>query len=100
MPDQYITFRAELGYRHASVPYFTGRGGLTPPGGNNGAPQNYVCSATSVLGGGANSGVGFGGGLAAAEAVCGGGEGGRSDVWFPDLRRDQLAATLAVMVRF
>jgi hypothetical protein len=102
MPDQYITFRTELGYRHSSVPYFSGRGGITPPGGNNGAPANYVCSVTSNLGGGANSGVGFGGGLAAAETACGGQTGASAinNVWFPDLRRDQLAATVAIMVRF
>jgi hypothetical protein len=102
MPSQYITFRAELGYRHASVPYWTGRGGITPPGGNNGAPANYVCSSTSALGGGANSGVGFGGGLAAAEAACGGLTGAKSvqNVWFPDLRRGQATATVAIMVRF
>lgn len=34
MPKQYITFRWEYGYRHANMPYFTGRGGITPPGGN------------------------------------------------------------------
>jgi len=102
MPSQYITFRTELGYRHSSVPYFSGRGGITPPGGNNGAPQNYVCSATSNLGGGANSGVGFAGGLAAAETACGGqiGTAAINNVWFPDLRHDQLAATVAIMVRF
>jgi hypothetical protein len=99
MPDQYVTFRAELGYRHASVPYFSGRGGITPPGGNNGSPQYYVCSSSSNAGGGVSSGYGFGN-LSAAENFCGGGEGGRSDVWFPDLRRDQLAATVAIMVRF
>ncbi len=27
MPAQYITFRAEFVYRHASVPYFAGPGG-------------------------------------------------------------------------
>ena len=102
MPNQYITFRTELGYRHASVPYWTGRGGITPPGGNNGSPANYVCSATSNMGGGANSGANFGGGLAAAESACGGFTGAKAinNVWFPDLRRGQAAATLAVMVRF
>ena len=38
MPSQYVTFRAEFTYRHASVPYFAGPGGVTPPGGNTGAP--------------------------------------------------------------
>jgi hypothetical protein len=42
MPKQYITFRSEYGYRHASVPYFVGRGGITPPGGNTGTPSQPV----------------------------------------------------------
>ena len=42
MPSQYITFRAEVTYRHASVPYFSGPGGITPPGGNTGAPGSAV----------------------------------------------------------
>ncbi len=37
MPRQYITFRSEYGYRHANVPYFSGRGGITP--GVNGFPS-------------------------------------------------------------
>jgi len=94
MPNQYITFRTEVGYRHASVPYWTGRGGITPPGGNNGSPADYACST------GASSGVGFSGGLAAAEAACGGPAGSTSSLWFPDLRKDQLAWTTAIMVRF
>ena len=43
MPRQYITWWAEVGYRHSDVPYFAGRGGVTPPGGNNGLPQYYTC---------------------------------------------------------
>jgi len=31
MPSQYITFRWEYNHRAANVPYFTGRGGVTPP---------------------------------------------------------------------
>jgi hypothetical protein len=42
MPKEYITFRAEYGYRHANVPYFTGAGGITPPGGNTGTPATPV----------------------------------------------------------
>ncbi len=42
MPREYITFRTEYGYRHASVPYFTGAGGITPPGGNTGTPSAIV----------------------------------------------------------
>jgi hypothetical protein len=36
MPSQYITFRWEYNHRHANVPYFSGPGGITPPGGNTG----------------------------------------------------------------
>ncbi len=32
MPSQFITFRLEEGYRFADVPYWSGRGGITPPG--------------------------------------------------------------------
>jgi len=42
LPAQYVTFRAELGYRYASVPYWAGPGGSTPPGGNQGAPGSIV----------------------------------------------------------
>ncbi|MGC2184396.1 MAG: outer membrane beta-barrel protein [Terriglobales bacterium] len=38
MPSQYITFRWEFNHRHANVPYWSGPGGVTPPGGNNGTP--------------------------------------------------------------
>lgn len=42
MPSQFVTFRAEFNYRHASVPYFAGEGGVTPRGGNTGAPGSVV----------------------------------------------------------
>ena len=42
MPDQFATFRGEFDYRHANVPYFAGAGGVTPVGGNTGAPQSLV----------------------------------------------------------
>ena len=32
MPSQYITFRWEYNHRAANVPYFSGSGGVTPPG--------------------------------------------------------------------
>jgi hypothetical protein len=106
MPNEYITFRTELGYRHSSVPYWTGRGGITPttstgaPGVNVGSPSDYVCSASSNAGV-SDSGVGFGN-LATAETNCGGQTGAKAiqNVWFPDLRRGQAAATVAIMVRF
>jgi len=42
MPSQYITFRWEVNHRAANVPYFSGPGGITPPGGNQGAPGSQV----------------------------------------------------------
>jgi hypothetical protein len=88
MPKQYITFRWEYDYRHASVPYWTGRGGITPPGGNNSDPQYFVCSS------GATSGQTT---LSAAETACGGGS---SSVWFPDLRKNESFIDMSIMVKF
>ena len=87
MPKQYITWWLETGYRHSDVPYFTGRGGMTPPGGNNGSPADYVCSS------GASAGTNV---LAAAYTACG----GNNSVWFPDLRRGQATVSAGVMVKF
>ncbi len=42
MPSQYITFRMEYNHRAANVPYFSGPGGVTPPGGNTGALGSLV----------------------------------------------------------
>lgn len=42
MPDQWTTLRLELTHRAANVPYFAGAGGVTPPGGNTGAPASAV----------------------------------------------------------
>jgi len=49
MPSQYITFRWEYDHRAANVPYFTGRGGITPPGGNSGSPGSLVSGWTPDL---------------------------------------------------
>jgi len=77
MPSQYITFRWEFNHRHANVPYWNGPGGMTPPGGNNGNPGSYVC-----LNGGAG---------------C---TGSPTDTWFPDLRKTEDRATMAILVKF
>jgi hypothetical protein len=42
MPSQYITFRWEFNHRHANVPYWSGPGGVTPPGENNGDPGAVI----------------------------------------------------------
>jgi hypothetical protein len=87
MPKEYITYWLEGGYRHSDVPYWTGRDGITPPGGNNGSPADYVCMT------GASAGTSN---LAAAQAACG----GASSVWFPDLRHSQPTISAGVMVKF
>ena len=90
MPKQYITFRWEYDYRHANVPYFTGRGGITPPGGNNGFPQFFACSNGSSSGQTA---------LGPAEMACGT-PGSRAGVFFPDLRRDESFIDMSILVKF
>jgi hypothetical protein len=42
MPQQFVTFRFEFDHRAANVPYFSGPGGVTPPGGNTGPPGSLV----------------------------------------------------------
>jgi hypothetical protein len=100
MPSQFITFRLEEGYRYSDTPYWTGRGGITPPGGNTGSPAQYVCA------GGGASGFGYGTvGLFNAESACGAGAAagtpaGLNSIWWPDLRTNQTVSTIAIMVRF
>jgi hypothetical protein len=42
MPTEWVTFRLEYNHRFANVPYFAGHGGVTPQGGNQGAPGSLV----------------------------------------------------------
>jgi hypothetical protein len=76
------------------VPYWSGAGGITPPGSggvpytNNGYPQFFACndgnsSMQETLG--------------AAQAACGAQS---STVWFPDLRRDEQFFDIDIMVKF
>ena len=94
MPKQWITFRWEYDYRHASVPYWTGKGGITPPGPggvpytNNGFPEYFACNN-------GNSSMSLS--LSGAQTACGT-QG--SSVWFPDLRRDEHFIDLDIMVKF
>jgi hypothetical protein len=87
MPRQYITWWLEGVYRHSDVPYWTGRGGITPPGGNNGSPAQFACAN------GAPSGTND---LSAAFKACG----GPGSVWFPDMRRSQGTIGAGVLVKF
>jgi hypothetical protein len=93
MPKQYITFRAEYGYRHANVPYWTGRGGITP--GTNGQPSTIPNpNAGSVVGGTTWVPGPF---LSATPGfTCVAGVTG----WCPDLRKDEPSMRYAIMVKF
>ena len=94
MPKQWITFRWEADYRHASVPYWTGAGGVTPPGSggvpytNNGSPQFFACND-------GNSSMQES--LSGAQTACGA-QG--SSVWFPDLRKDEMLVDFDILVKF
>jgi hypothetical protein len=94
MPKQWLTFRWEYDYRHANVPYWTGHGGITPPGSggvpytNNGSPQFFACNDGNTSGALTFS---------AAQTACGA-QG--STVWFPDLRRDESLIDIDILVKF
>ena len=96
MPRQWLTFRWEYDYRHASVPYWTGHGGITPPGPggvpytNNGYPEYFACL---------NGNSSMQETLGAAETACGS-PGSTSSVWFPDLRRDESIVDIDILVKF
>jgi len=49
MPSQYITFRWEYNHRASNVPYWSGKGGITPAGGNTGTPSLLVPGFTPDL---------------------------------------------------
>ncbi len=49
MPSQFITFRSEYNHRASNVPYFSGPGGITPPGGNTGSIGSFVPGWTPDL---------------------------------------------------
>jgi hypothetical protein len=87
MPRQWITWWAEAGFRHSSVPYFAGQGGVTPPLGNTGSPSSYVC----------NSGNSAGTSDPTAAASTCGSQGG---VWYPDLRTRQATLSGGILVKF
>jgi hypothetical protein len=124
MPSQWLTFLAEMGYRHSDVPYWSGRGGITPPGGNTGSPASYVCTngtssvadtlfapsgngffnSSSVTPLGDNLGIQGSGGPVdqSCDKLMGGNGTGTSGwrAWAPDLRHSQIVATFAIMTRF
>jgi acyl-CoA-binding protein len=109
MPSQFITFRLEEAYRYSGVPYWTGRGGVTPPGGNNGNPADYQCAAGGDAGAGyvtidPNTGTTISGQATAIRncinAGLNNGQVGTSALWWPDLRTNQTTTLGSIMVRF
>ena len=82
MPKEWITWWAEAGFRHSSIPYFAGQGGVTPPFGNTGSPASYACNA--------------GGSATAADPTCSQSGG----IWYPDLRTRQTVLSGGVLVKF
>ena len=77
MPKDWITWWTEATFRHSDVPYWTGTGGVTPPGGNTGSPASCV-----------------GGGSDATTGNCG------ANDWFPDLRTREVVVGAGVLVKF
>ncbi|HEV7357253.1 MAG TPA: TonB-dependent receptor [Steroidobacteraceae bacterium] len=77
MPKDWITWWTEATFRHSSVPYWSGSGGVTPPGGNTGSPASCV-----------------GGGSDAVTGNCSVGD------WFPDLRTREVVVGAGVLVKF
>jgi hypothetical protein len=93
MPKQYITFRWEYGYRHANVPYFSGRGGMTP--GVNGSPSTIPNPAAGSLVGDTTFVPGpFLSSTPGLTCIAG------STGFCPDLRKDEGSVRLAIMVKF
>jgi hypothetical protein len=86
MPRQWLTFRFEADYRHASVPYWSGHGGVTPPPGtNNNSPTQYACNDGSASGA-----------TSLSPGLCSANGG----VWFPDLRKDEVLFDVDLLVKF
>src|SRR6204780_4031642 len=77
MPKDWITWWTEATFRHSNAPYWSGSGGVTPPGGNNGSPGSCV-----------------GGGSSATTGQCELGD------WFPDLRTREVVYGAGVLVKF
>jgi hypothetical protein len=88
MPKQWFTLRFEGDFRHASVPYWSGAGGITPPapgglepGTNNGFPTEYAC-------------------MNGNPSVTAGGCATQGGLWNPDLRKREWLIDIDLMVKF
>ena len=74
MPKDWITWWTETTFRHSSVPYWTGEGGITPPGAVDGTQLGTVP-----------------GGLATNS---------NGTAWYPDLRTREVVWGAGVMTKF
>jgi hypothetical protein len=77
MPRDWITWWTEATFRHSDVPYWSGTGGVTPPGGNTGSPGSCV-----------------GGGSSPTTGNC------DATDWFPDLTTHEVVVGAGVLVKF
>lgn len=116
MPREWATWRWEYGYRHASIPYWAGRGGVTPPaylgasyGANNGNPTEFACmdgsavpaapgQAGQVPAGSTETGapayaINYCNSMSISNTPHGG-------IWYPDLRNDEQYVDIDFMVKF
>jgi Putative beta-barrel porin-2, OmpL-like. bbp2/Carboxypeptidase regulatory-like domain len=80
MPKDWITWWTEVTFRHSDVPYWSGPGGVTPPGGNNGSPGSFVCNNGSTIG--------------ADNCAAEGG------IWYPDLQTREVVWGAGILVKF
>ena len=118
MPVEWLTWRWEYGYRHASVPYWNGHGGMTPPayaganyGANNGSPTEFACMDGSAVAPPAGQAIGQVGNAfpqdgssapAYVTAYCNGPSpsANHGGVWYPDLRRDEQYVDIDLLVKW
>ena len=77
MPNDWITWWTEATFRHSNVPYWSGPGGITPPGGNNGSPASCVGGPADPTSGNCTAGD-----------------------WFPDLTTREVVLGAGLMVKF
>src|SRR5712664_989560 len=78
-PGRYLVLLPPINGATAAsgTPYFTGSGGVTPPGGNTGKPSSLVCLS------------GF--------TTC---DGSPANTWLPDLRKTENRLNMAILVKF
>jgi hypothetical protein len=104
MPKQWFTWRFEYDYRHASVPYWTGHGGQTPPSGlgsptgvNNGSPSLFACMDSTPVPTSVGTYTSVPSFCNGTGAFAGSPHGG---LWQPDQRRDEQLIDIDLMVKF